>query len=994
MSGTEFVAVAAVASSIIAIVDGIAKVFQAACDTEGLPKEFRRASQKLEIISDILDATKTALEENKGQGVDLSAVKKTVDRCQEDWTTLKQLFEKVIPEDKTSRRERYIRAARTLGKGSKVETLMKNLLQNIQLLTNFKIMTERGVEQPVASAADRKKLDKHIADVSSWEPSLPDSVFEEKGGHNINISGGSNINVMGHGQGARQNNLENQSQYYEIQGDYHAGKASPHKLDQVGQACLQTLNCPDTFAIKNQLKRTKDKLVKGSMNWILKDPQFVRWRDGDDLSLLWIKGGAGKGKTMTSIGLIEELSRTNGEVIVAYAFCQDADYELSTVESIIKGIMLSFINQKRETVEILGARWDIGKQCFTKATPGAPFWQTLWDTFWNILLQSKCPRVYLIVDALDECRESEMADFLQNLVRTGLDCPEKIKWLLTSRPLDSASKILLSGSNETLVSLELNDEHVSAGIATYTSEKVAELDKLHNYGPTLHQQVVKELTEKAGGIYMWVSLVCKNLRRANRDKALSTIQDSPRGLHPFYNRALKQISSGEPKIVEDCIRLLSAVALAFRPLNPWEMESISGLDFSSEGITLEMLLDRCTSFIRVRKGTARIELVHQSAREFLSHKDAQSIFESIGVYGHGEIVLNLVSHLSRNLKSNIANLPRFATPGIQVGLGYRPGQKRVQGKLKDRGEKNQGLNKEPFFLKFLLDIKSFLGSEAVRPSALQCTPLQIYAKAMAFAPGDSVLRGENLDKALTGLSAPLQLDYMPALETASLALSQKGIRSRRRQRPDVPVQHSQPLAFSLNLKQIASVNQGNKRTITLWSSTTGELQGMIEHSHKFPVSALVYSPDGKLIASSSFVDIKLWDTRTGKLQRPVIHRSKKHYIQKMEISPDGKKMLSISSHPSTASRGDYGWRCQIWDLTTKAPPKTIGRLRDNGGKHIDIATAAFSSDSKYVVSGSHDGRVIIWDVASGKCQSEQWSDLVSRTSKEPVEIAAPQACTL
>ena len=106
------------------------------------------------------------------------------------------------------------------------------------------------------------------------------------------------------------------------------------------------MRCPDSFAVKNRLKEDKDKLSYKCFDWILRDPQYVQWQDEKDISLLWIKGGAGKGKTMMSIGLVEQLSLSHEDSIaVTYFFCQNADYELNTIEAIIKGLILRLINQ-------------------------------------------------------------------------------------------------------------------------------------------------------------------------------------------------------------------------------------------------------------------------------------------------------------------------------------------------------------------------------------------------------------------------------------------------------------------------------------------------------------------------------------------------------------------------------------------------------------------------------------------------------------------------
>jgi hypothetical protein len=68
---------------------------------------------------------------------------------------------------------------------------------------------------------------------------------------------------------------------------------------------------------------------------------------------LWIKGGAGKGKTMMSIGLVERLQDAQYQPIVAYFFCQNADYELNSIEAIIKGLILWLVDQQPNLKECL-----------------------------------------------------------------------------------------------------------------------------------------------------------------------------------------------------------------------------------------------------------------------------------------------------------------------------------------------------------------------------------------------------------------------------------------------------------------------------------------------------------------------------------------------------------------------------------------------------------------------------------------------------------------
>jgi len=105
-----------------------------------------------------------------------------VNDCKNKWKTLKDLFDKVIPEEEASRMERYYMAVKTLGKGGKVESLMKGMLEDIQLLGTVKTMTTTNAEKDIrtVTTAQEEKVAKAIKDVAAWQSSVPDEVFREE----------------------------------------------------------------------------------------------------------------------------------------------------------------------------------------------------------------------------------------------------------------------------------------------------------------------------------------------------------------------------------------------------------------------------------------------------------------------------------------------------------------------------------------------------------------------------------------------------------------------------------------------------------------------------------------------------------------------------------------------------------------------------------------------------------------------------------------------
>src|ERR1700735_4761029 len=73
--------------------------------------------------------------------------------------------------------------------------------------------------------------------------------------------------------------------------------------------CLADFLLTDPRDEKIRIERTKGGLLIDSFRWILDNSEFQSWREGTDSQLLWIKGDAGKGKTMLMIGIIDELKQ-------------------------------------------------------------------------------------------------------------------------------------------------------------------------------------------------------------------------------------------------------------------------------------------------------------------------------------------------------------------------------------------------------------------------------------------------------------------------------------------------------------------------------------------------------------------------------------------------------------------------------------------------------------------------------------------------------------
>ncbi|KAJ5707128.1 hypothetical protein N7488_006929 [Penicillium malachiteum] len=126
------------------------------------------------------------------------------------------------------------------------------------------------------------------------------------------------------------------------------------------------------------MKASKHKLLPQSIDWIHQDTKYKSWQNGDEVGLLWIKGGAGKGQTMMSIEGLE------GSTVVIYFFCKYADSELNTLEAMVKGLILQLVNQQPALKESLRDHWDESGRFIEDITS----WRVLWGILLGMLLMS------------------------------------------------------------------------------------------------------------------------------------------------------------------------------------------------------------------------------------------------------------------------------------------------------------------------------------------------------------------------------------------------------------------------------------------------------------------------------------------------------------------------------------------------------------------------------------------------------------------------------
>ncbi|KAK8038561.1 hypothetical protein PG993_006972 [Apiospora rasikravindrae] len=408
---------------------------------------------------------------------------------------------------------------------------------------------------------------------------------------------------------------------------------------------------------------------RDTCDWLFGTPEFQDWRNPASFpthnGVLWIKGkpGAGKSTLMKHAYLRYQNDFFRDHIIVAFFFNARGE----TLEKTPLGMLRSIVYQLLQDDDGLYERF-VPSFREKQRTSREGDWQwrpsELQGFIRSVVQQPRSQPLLLLVDALDECDESEVRDVVEFLESLSVDASRDsgpLQICLSSRHYPS---IRMKRALELTVEKSLDHQN---DIAKYIGEKLQ----------VREAEIETEIKRRAEGVFLWVVIVVSLLNRAYDEGRVEAMRKTLEGVPSRLEEIFDTILGKDVVDMSETVRMLQWVLLSQRPLKPQELfaavvrTALPAIDVVQRRITTSS-----RGLIEVRKGEAEsVQFIHLSVNDFLfRQKRLQTLDPTLGpeplTVSHGRLWARCWSSIQHVATVSVDTQPVKSLIAEDPFLGY------------------------------------------------------------------------------------------------------------------------------------------------------------------------------------------------------------------------------------------------------------------------------------------------------------------------------------
>ncbi|OCK92309.1 ankyrin, partial [Cenococcum geophilum 1.58] len=349
---------------------------------------------------------------------------------------------------------------------------------------------------------------------------------------------------------------------------------------------------------------------EGTGQWFLDAPEFKVWLHQPKKTLL-CPGIPGAGKTMIAAIAVDHLLKMQSSSIgVAFVYC---NYKAQEEQDAIS-LLAAILKQLQAQTSLVEPVERLHQQHASRGTK--PSFDEIIGALGSVL--ANYSTVYVVIDALDECRNNGTRHQLLAKLRD-LQAGTDLRLMITSRFIP---EIVDELKEELRLEVQASDEDVKRFVAG----QIYRLPKCIQRDSALQGMVQEKIVKAVDGMFLLARLHTDSLLDKRTPKEVkSTLAKFSRGstaLDNAYKEAIQRIEGQLSGDYERAKKVLSWIIYAQRPLKTNEICCALAVEPEEEELDLENvpdvedLVSVCAGLVVVDEGSAIIRLVHYTTQEY------------------------------------------------------------------------------------------------------------------------------------------------------------------------------------------------------------------------------------------------------------------------------------------------------------------------------------------------------------------------------------------
>ncbi|KAF9889739.1 hypothetical protein FE257_007045 [Aspergillus nanangensis] len=387
---------------------------------------------------------------------------------------------------------------------------------------------------------------------------------------------------------------------------------------------------------------------EGTGEWFLQSSEFQQWLKEKNQTL-FCRGMPGAGKTILTSIVIQHLHNTfrhDPTCGIAYLFCNfRQQYEQKSTDLVLS-LLKQLVQEQPSMPEIVKDLYNNYKLKRTRPPSDEVF-----EALRSVI--KSYSRVFIIVDALDECQNSSEGRkmFLSNVSK--LQAKTGLNFFATSRFMQEIEKEF---KGNIMIEIRARDTDVQ----NFLEGKMQAFRSLVTKDRPLQEEIKKRIAKAVDGMFLLAQLYVDSLAHKTTPKAIRNAlneleieSEAPNSdtkvkvLDCAYTHAMERINVQATELQELAKHVLSWITCARRPLTSLELQHALAVELDEPELDTENIPD-IDDMVSVRAGLVVIDeksdvirLVHYTMQEYFERTRC-SWFPS----AHTDITKTCIAYLS------------------------------------------------------------------------------------------------------------------------------------------------------------------------------------------------------------------------------------------------------------------------------------------------------------------------------------------------------------